>query len=192
MDIERPKSKQPIPAHAKRVFSGRIFDVYQWEQEMFDGTLSTFEKIKRPNTLMVIPTIGDKIIISKQEQPGHKRDLGFLGGRQNPNESPESGAKRELLEESGLSSADWELYKTFEPHAKLDWILYYFVARDCQKVQEQNLDAGEKIRTFGVNFDEFIDLILQDNFYGTDFALHIAQLKIRNRLDELRNLLFKK
>lgn len=181
-----------IPEQAKKVFNGVIFDVYQWEQKMFDDTTATFEQIKRPNTLMVIPTMGDKIIISEQEQPGHKRDSGLLGGRQNPDETPTQGAQRELLEESGLSSADWELYKTFEPHAKLDWTLYYFVARDCQKVQEPNLDAGEKIRTFGVSFDEFVDIILGDDFYGTDFSLYVVKLKIRNRLDELRTLLFKK
>lgn len=32
-----------IPSTAKRVFKGIIFDVYRWEQEMFDETTSTFE-----------------------------------------------------------------------------------------------------------------------------------------------------
>ncbi len=31
MKIERPQPKQPIPEHAKRVFRGVIFDVYQWD-----------------------------------------------------------------------------------------------------------------------------------------------------------------
>ncbi|KKP89624.1 MAG: NUDIX hydrolase [Candidatus Moranbacteria bacterium GW2011_GWC2_37_73] len=38
MKIEKPKSTQLIPEHAKKVFSGTFFDVYQWEQEMFDGS----------------------------------------------------------------------------------------------------------------------------------------------------------
>lgn len=49
MKIERPKSKQPIPENAKLVFKGKIFDTYQWEQEMYDGSRVTFEKIKRPD-----------------------------------------------------------------------------------------------------------------------------------------------
>ncbi len=28
MNIERPKSKQPIPEHAQKVFSGIMFDAY--------------------------------------------------------------------------------------------------------------------------------------------------------------------
>ena len=33
MEINRPKSKQPIPDNAKKVLVG-YFDVYQWEQEL--------------------------------------------------------------------------------------------------------------------------------------------------------------
>ena len=55
MEINRPQSKQPIPANAKKVFHGVIFDVYQWEQEMFDGTKEIFEKLKRPDTVVVFP-----------------------------------------------------------------------------------------------------------------------------------------
>ena len=43
MEITEPKSSQPIPENAKKVFTGQVFDVYQWEQEMFDGSKATFE-----------------------------------------------------------------------------------------------------------------------------------------------------
>lgn len=46
MRIERPVSRQPIPDHAKCVFKGVIFDVYQWEQKLYNGTTTTFEKLK--------------------------------------------------------------------------------------------------------------------------------------------------
>ncbi len=38
-----------IPPNAKRVFKGIIFDVYQWQQKMFDGSKETFEMLKRAN-----------------------------------------------------------------------------------------------------------------------------------------------
>ena len=44
-----------MPEHAKKVFSGVMFDVYQWEQEMYDGSTATFEKLTRPDTAQVIP-----------------------------------------------------------------------------------------------------------------------------------------
>lgn len=36
-----------IPPNAQRVFSGKIFDVYQWPQPLFDGSIATFEVAKR-------------------------------------------------------------------------------------------------------------------------------------------------
>ncbi|HEY4513381.1 MAG TPA: hypothetical protein VJH06_02610 [Candidatus Paceibacterota bacterium] len=82
MDIQRPISKQPIPDDAKRVFKGVIFDVYQWEQEMYDGTKAIFEKLKRPDTVVVFPVLPDgKIILTEQEQPGKKPFIGATGGQ---------------------------------------------------------------------------------------------------------------
>ena len=69
MDIQRPQSKQPIPPHAKRVFKGVIFEVYQWEQEMFDGSVETYEALKRADTAQVIATRRNKILIPLEEQP---------------------------------------------------------------------------------------------------------------------------
>lgn len=50
-----------IPINARRVFKGIIFDVYQWEQKMFDGNFKTFEMLKRPNTVEIIAIRDNKI-----------------------------------------------------------------------------------------------------------------------------------
>ena len=66
-----------MPENAKCVFKGEIFDVYQWEQEMYDGTKATFEKLKRPDTVVVFPVLPDgQIILTEQEQPGKKLFVG--------------------------------------------------------------------------------------------------------------------
>jgi len=57
-----------MSSESKLVFKGVVFDVYQWEQKMFDGSYEIFEKLKRKDTAMVIPIKKDgKIIITKQE-----------------------------------------------------------------------------------------------------------------------------
>src|SRR5688572_20587166 len=99
MNIEKPKSKQPIPDNAKKVFEGVIFDVYQWEQEMYDGTKAVFEKLRRPDTVSIIPvTESGQIIFSYQEQPGTAGAYSTLGGRVDEGEDVLDAAKRELLE----------------------------------------------------------------------------------------------
>src|SRR3989344_3150543 len=99
MKVKRPKSKQPIPEHAKKVFKGIIFDVYHWEQEMYDGTKVTFEKLKRSDTVVVFGVLPDgKILLTEQEQPGKKSFIGATGGRVDEGEDVLSADKRELIE----------------------------------------------------------------------------------------------
>lgn len=67
-----------IPSHATKVFSGTIFDVYQWEQEMFDGSKKIFEAAGRPHTALIIPVVDDKVVLSYERQPGKDWHLTFL------------------------------------------------------------------------------------------------------------------
>jgi 8-oxo-dGTP pyrophosphatase MutT (NUDIX family) len=192
MHIKRPLSKQPIPDHAKRVFKGHMFDTYQWEQELFDGQKTTFEKIKRTDTVSVIPITADgKIMLSEQEQPGTKPFIGSLGGKMDPEETPLDAAKRELLEETGYTANEFILWHAIQPHDKIDWAIYIFIAKGCKKVAKQNVDAGEKIKLKFVTFDEFIKLSAQENFRDTETALKLFRLSHNPKQLEETKQLFK-
>lgn len=178
MNIERPKSRQPIPDHAKKVFAGAIFDVYQWEQEQFDGSLATFEKLKRDDSAVIIPTTKDrKLIIVEDEQPGRDAVLTFPGGRIEKGEAADEAAIRELEEETGFKPAHVELWKSRQPVSKVDWALYYFIGRGCEKVAEPKPDAGERITTREITFDEFMDLVEKPNFQGEDLRNDIVRCR---------------
>ncbi|MEX2052550.1 MAG: NUDIX hydrolase [Candidatus Paceibacterota bacterium] len=166
MEIKRPASKQPIPDYAKKVFDGVIFDVYQWEQEMFDGTKAVFEKLKRPDTVVVFPVLDNgKILLTEQEQPGKDPFIGATGGRVEEGEDILSAAKRELLEESGYEAEEFILWDAQHPTSKIDWVVYTFVAKGIRKVSEINPDAGEKIKLLPLTFEEFINIPVRDNLY---------------------------
>jgi len=180
-----------IPNNAKLIFTGEIFNVYQWPQKMFDGTMATFEMLKRPNTVQIIATEGEKIIITSEQQPGRSWKDGLLGGRQDDNETPLQCAKRELLEESGYVSSDWELIKTYEPHNKIDWKVYFYIARNCKKVAEQKLDSGEKIKIKKISFDQLITLLINKKISVGEFAFDVLKMKYKNKLDLLKNKIFK-
>ncbi len=148
-----------VPKSAKKVFSGIIFEVYQWPQEMYDGSVATFEKAVRQNTVVIIPTVGNKIMMVKQKQPGTDWFFDLPSGRMDKKgESPKNAALRELLEETGLKPKSIKLWRTYSPSGKLQQTIYFFVAQDCKKVTEQKLDPGENIIPFLTTFDEFLKL----------------------------------
>ena len=179
-----------IPTEAKRVFQGLIFDVYQWEQELFDGSYTTFERLKRADTVTVIATSGDKVYLTHQSQPTKPDYYGLLGGRVDAGEEPLEAAKRELLEESGMVSENWELYKTYEPVHKIDWKIYTYIARDCRKVSDQKLDPGEKIEVVECSFDEFIAKTLSEKSWDTELQLDIYRMKEQGTLDTFKKKIF--
>jgi 8-oxo-dGTP pyrophosphatase MutT (NUDIX family) len=136
-----------------------VFDVYQWQQEMYDSTTKTFEKIKRPDTVVVFPVLDDgTILLTEQEQPGKESFIGACGGRVEENEDILESAKREFLEETGYEASNYVFWKAEQPASKIDWVVYFFIAKGCKKVADQELDGGEKIDLKQVSFDEFLQV----------------------------------
>lgn len=187
MQIKRPVSKQPIPDSAKIVFSGILFDVYQWDQVQYDGTTKTFEKVKRHDTVGVLAVTKEKkILLLQQEQPGTIPFLGMPGGIIDLQEDVFEAAKRELLEETGYMSDNWTLFEAVQPVSKIDWAIYTFVARDCQKIAEMHLDSGEKIQLKEVDWEEFLRILLDDSF--RDHELTLKALKTLRGQDGEKHL----
>lgn len=192
MDIHRPPSHQPIPPHAQCVFKGVMFDVYQWEQELFDGTTATFEKIKRPDTVVVFPVLPDgRILLTEQEQPGKPPFVGAAGGRMDEGEEVLVAAARELLEETGYKAERFELWHAEQPISKVQWAVYVFVAKGLTKVSEQNLDAGERIALKLVTFDEFMDIARTPQFSEREIVPHIYEAMLDSeKMSALRKLFY--
>lgn len=189
------KSDNQLPSNAKLAFKGKIFEVWQWDQKMFDGSVETFEKLRRTNTAQAIATVGDKILIQTQEQPDKKKSFSSLpGGRCEEGENAFEAAKRELLEETGYASDDWELWCEENPVGKMIWTVYTYIARNCYHKQAPNLDAGEKIISRLISFDEFLALSDDPAFYERK---DLCCALIRARFDKkfrknFKKLLFKK
>lgn len=178
-----------VPKKAEKKFDGIIFDVYQWEQEMFDGSKETFEMLKRPDTVQVIAVQGDKILIAEETQPMKENFLALFGGRVEKGEDALSCAKRELLEESGYESDDWELWNKIEPYNKVEWTVHFYIARNCKKIAKQNLDAGEKITIKELSFAEFIETCISDKFWGKDFTMELLKMKVNGELEDFEKKL---
>lgn len=150
-----PEDSVLVPDNAKCVFEGMIFDTYQWQQEMFDGSEHTFEMLKRTDTVQVICVVDDKIIVLEDEQPHLGSRESFPGGRvDNTDSTTQAAAEREVLEETGYSFKQWRLISVGQPYRKMEWFVYVFLAWDVIEQVPPKFDAGEKITLSKPSFDE--------------------------------------
>lgn len=194
-----PEKAKLIPEEAERVFQGKIYEVYQWPQKMFDGSFETFEMLRRPDTVKIIPIVTaeearnlgleaseTQIIVTKQEQPRKDCFYDYPGGRMDEEDADELvAAKRELLEETGLSFRNWKLIKVEQPFNKIDWLVYTFVATGLLGQTEQSLDAGEKIEVIAMSFDELKKLAE----HGDEARyMRLKELSDRIRVEEVAEL----
>lgn len=179
-----------FPDHAKKVFDGVIYDVYQWPQELYDGSTATYERLNRQDTVIVIGITPDKkILLVDEEQPHIPLSTKFIAGKIDPGETPEIAAKRELLEETGYQTDKLELWFKYQPDINIDWTVYTFIARDIKKVAEQQLEGGEKINPVLMTFDEFIEFTLTDKFHAYIVKIKILEAKLNpQKMLNLKNL----
>lgn len=143
-----PDTAIMIPSHATRVFEGILFDVYQWQQELFDGSFETFEMLRRPDTIAVIAIDNnDEIIACHEDQPGGiVRENHIPAGRvEATDESVLDAAKREVEEEIGYRFKHWKLFEVHQPLSKIEWFIHTFVAWGEDGKVPVHHDAGEKI-----------------------------------------------
>ena len=160
------------------MFEGKVFDVYQWEQKMYDGSTETFEALRRDDAVGVIATVGDTLVYLKQEQPHEPEPFFCLpGGSLDEGEASLEAAKRELLEETGYQSNEWELFQTYQPEGKIEWTISTYIARNCTLASSPHLDAGERIEVRLIPLDALIEDAQRANFLHRSIQPHFVRAK---------------
>lgn len=178
-----------VPKRAKLVYKGRLWDVYDWREKMFDGKYGTFEGLKRKSGVKIFVTMKRKILLARERQPGKGKFYTLFGGGIENNETPLQAAKRELFEETGLASKNWELFDTVDVlnYPRIDYYVHLYIAHDCFKVGKQHLENGEKIDMIELEFDRFIKLLGKNkNLFGASFNELIND---KNKLSLLKSKL---
>ena len=145
-----PKGARLIPSEADCVFGGEIYKLYQWPQKMPDGSVKTFEMLRRPDTVMVIALdeAGDVLVIDEKQPGGIVRKNHLPVGRvDSSDESVLAAAQRELREETGCTfpDSDWGLLDVVQMEKKIEWFTYLLLATGALHRAAQHLDAGEDI-----------------------------------------------
>jgi ADP-ribose pyrophosphatase len=145
-------------SHAKPsvVFSGRYLDVI-WE----DGVEYTHNRRSRGVVLIIPATVSDEIVFLEQYRvPLKSAVIEFpagLVGDEEPlaNESFETAARRELLEESGYQAGELEfvLRGPASPGSSTEMVSFY-LARDARKVHDGPAPGHERMHVHAVMLNE--------------------------------------
>lgn len=185
--------ERPIPNNAKKVFEGVLFDVYHWQQEMFDGSFQTFEAIERLGSVQVIAVKEDKILMLKERQPYVGEFTSLVGGLIEVGETHFESAKKELLEEVNMISDNIILWETKSFGSKIYWPTYYYIAKDCNLVEYKNHDQGigEDIDVYQVSFEDFLEETQKPEFrnkFLSDMIFRI--IHTHGELEKFKKLLF--
>jgi ADP-ribose pyrophosphatase len=148
-----------IPDSAERVFKGIIYDVYHWQQELYDGSMTTFEMLRRPDTVTAVCIVDGKILVLQDEQPHRGLRTTFPGGRTDSGEDRLTAIQREVHEETGYAFKSWRLAQVKQPHTKIEQFVYVYIAWDGEQADAPHTDAGERITVELLPFDEVRKLV---------------------------------
>lgn len=185
------KNKNSYPANAKKVFTGVFFSIYQWQQRMFDGSFSVFERAERKDVVAVIPFDENELVyIIKEKQPHQeKSNYVLIAGTVEDGESPEDAARRELLEEVGVSCKDFFLVGITSPVPGVEWKIFTFIAKNFTGKGKKNLDRGEKNSVHKISFQKLIEYTRKEKFLYRLFF--IERYIIRDEVDKLLKIFIK-
>ncbi len=169
----------PPPDQAKRVFEGVLFDIWQWEQEQYDGNRAKYECLTRQDTVTTIGFLDpETVLLTRQEQSGRETAfLDFPGGRVEGNESHEDAARREFLEETGLTIGRIWPFRYVEHRGSARFAQTVFVAADLRDhVKERHLDPGERVEILRTPWDDAVRMCLNHELRQAEVMLAVLAL----------------
>ena len=170
--------------------NNRFLSIESYVCELNNGRTIKRERILKNNkdgsAVIIYPiTTDEKIILAVEPRVFTKRTvgIGLPAGYIEENEKPMEAAKRELLEETGYSSDNLiSLGAFYQDQGCSSAFNHYFIALDCKKMSEQNLDSSEYIKYFLVNDDELDELIETGYIAGLNSAYLIEKVKSYRRI----------
>jgi ADP-ribose pyrophosphatase len=124
------------------VFKGRLLSFHVERHRLPNGHVTDLEIVRHPGAVLIVPILGEKVILIKQYRPVIDSYIWELpAGTLKKGEPPLKCAKREMAEEIGYEAANWKkigrIYTT--PGFSTERI-YLYTARRLKKAPHKKED----------------------------------------------------
>lgn len=165
---------------SKKVYDGRLLQVYVDDVQLPDKSESTRDWIKHPGASAIVPVFEDgTIMLLKQYRyPPRKLFIEVPAGKLDEGEPPLVTAKRELLEETGYECSDIESAGSFFPAiGYADEEIFVFVAWNLEQ-KLKNVDDDEFVINYRVSFSDALDMIATGEIDDAKTICSIIKAKI--------------
>lgn len=152
--VERTKS-------SKKVYNGKLLQVYYDEAVLPDGSISSREWIKHPGACAVVPIFNNHDIMLIQQFRYSMAQIFYEvpAGKIEPGENPDTTAERELLEEAGLTCSQLYYIGHFYPAiGYADEVIHIYTGMDLHQTNQQT-DEDEFVLNTRLPFSEAMDMI---------------------------------
>lgn len=176
----------------KKLLETPIFSLHQ--RELLPDkkqTTAPFIVLNAPDWINIIAlTENQDVVLVEQYRAGiHESTLEIPGGMVDENESPLEAARRELLEETGYQSDKWTLLgKTSANPAFMNNYTFIFLAEECVKTGEQQLDGNEDIDIYLLELDRFLKLVQNSTVHHSVVVAAVAHLLLHfNQKEKARS-----
>ena len=151
---------KPEVISTEDIYKGKIFDVH--EAEIRDGDVRyKREIVKHKGSAVIIPVFADKTIalVKQYRHAAGKYLLEIPAGTLNKSEDPETGARRELEEEIGVTANKIEkLTEFYVSPGFLTEKMHLYLATELTETA-QNLEEDELLSIERIGFTEAFDKI---------------------------------
>ena len=167
------------------IYDGIVLHLYRDEIEQSTGTRSIREIIRHNGAVCVIPVTSDgNVICVKQYRYAHAKTLLEIpaGKLDSKSEDPESAARRELREETGMTAGKLTpIGKMYGSPAILDEVVHMYLAEDLTP-GDCDPDEDEILEIINIPLEDMFHMVMNGDI--CDAKTQIAVLKAYNIINK--------
>ncbi|MGN7476552.1 NUDIX domain-containing protein [Solibacillus silvestris] len=166
---------------SQSIFTGKIISLKVDDVTLPNGKTSKREIINHPGAVAVIAiTENKKILVVEQYRKALERSIVEIpAGKLEQGEKPIVTARRELEEETGYTSDDFEFIQAFATSPGFaDEIIHLYVAKNLKKLEvAAQLDEDEFVELMEISLEEAEAMVADGRIFDAKTAFAVLWLK---------------